>query len=200
MTDAAASKGQNRPVHGDWWDSSLNENKSAHESVGKRTGSAAHPELSTKRQKMLSSAVEQRTVDDEPKTKSSFLKNTSACLKRKLGSRKSKAVQSSGVRADRSAGPQEKRVRSESSTCSRLPVRIGPRMKSRDPRVRSISGSNGMIRCEPQVHSESPEQSSPRSRTKPKMRPSVVQVRQRTRCADQPLDGKTTELSDRTTA
>lgn len=100
-----------------------------------------------------------------------IVEKTVACLKRKLEMPKEEASVSNSMMT-------QKKVRSEVSTASKLPVRIGNRVRSKNPVVLSLLGnSKGQVPTKEQskgtlesTEDSSSQQSSVRSRTKPRIR------------------------------
>ncbi|XP_076289202.1 uncharacterized protein LOC143213337 [Lasioglossum baleicum] len=126
----------------------------------KRENEAKHGEESGKKKKL----------QNEEKTSGlKFIEKTAACLKRKLeGSQKEDSDLEKSSRMN-----VEKKIRSEVSTNSKLPIRIGKRLKSKNPIAWKFSDSlkSGLPDKE---QNKGPEYvSTVRSRTKPKIKPSV---------------------------
>ncbi|XP_076665046.1 uncharacterized protein LOC143367293 [Andrena cerasifolii] len=103
-----------------------------------------------------------------------IVEKVAACLKRKLEMPKEEASVSNSMMT-------QKKVRSEVSTISRLPVRIGNRVRSKNPVALGLLGnSKGQVVTKEEskgtlgwTEDSSSQQSSVRSRTKPRIRASI---------------------------
>lgn len=124
-----------------------------------------------------------KTVDDDPpensgdkKAEMSFVEKTASCLKRKL---EKKVEETSPSRSP--AMTTEKEIRSEGSKYSRLPIRIGSRFRSKnstptkapDNKVQPISKEQSKTKLPEELNTQ---ESSVRSRTKPKVKQTVEQI------------------------
>ncbi|XP_034187763.2 LIM/homeobox protein arrowhead isoform X1 [Osmia lignaria lignaria] len=110
-------------------------------------------------------------ITDNNKVGMNFMEKTMACLKRKLDKPKVEEPLSQSYTLS-----TEKKIRSQGSTHSRLPVRIGGRHRSKNPVARIRSNVKGhTVGEEENKNTAGLERNSVRSRTKPKEKPSVLQ-------------------------
>lgn len=112
------------------------------------------------------------TITDNNKVEMNFVEKTMACLKRKLDKPKVEEPLSQSYTLS-----TEQKIRSQGSTHSRLPVRIGGRLRSKNPvcaRIRS-NVKEHTVGEEENKNTVGLERNSVRSRTKPKEKPSVLQ-------------------------
>ncbi|XP_076220550.1 uncharacterized protein LOC143174193 [Nomia melanderi] len=129
----------------------------------KRCNDTLKPEIVIDKKKKMNN----ETVD-EKQAEMKIFGETAACLKRKLES------QTKNASLGKSSVPNiEKKIRSQVSTCSRLPIRIGNRFKSKNPIAWKFLG-NLKNRFPNKEKDRSPEVlNSVRSRTKPRIKSSI---------------------------
>ncbi|XP_053977050.1 uncharacterized protein LOC128875464 [Hylaeus volcanicus] len=144
----------------------------------KRSNSKTRSELNADKKK-------KKTVDDGPgdviedkKPGMNFVEKTAARLKRKLDG--SKTDESSLASSQCSRMVMEKKVRSEGTSYSKLPIRIGNRFRSKNPiasrfrtNLKSRLSSKEANKPVLEMSGDTSVQSSVRSRTKPRIKPSV---------------------------
>lgn len=141
----------------------------------KRPGSVLKNENDNK--KKIVNASDISNVTNNQKVRTNIMEKTAACLKRKLDKSKIKEYSTSN---QLSPIVIEKKIRSEVSACSKLPIRIGNRRRSRNPMTRDqfdfkfISKEENKEIEMKESKEDSCRLSSVRSRTKPKIKPSVM--------------------------
>ncbi|XP_060815876.1 uncharacterized protein LOC132907122 [Bombus pascuorum] len=126
--------------------------------------------------KKIVNASDISNVTNDQKVRTNIMERTAACLKRKLDKSKIKEYSTSN---QFSPTVVEKKIRSEVSACSKLPIRIGNRRRSRNPMTRDqfdfkfVSKEENKEIEMKELKEDSCRLSSVRSRTKPKIKPSV---------------------------
>ncbi|XP_043593379.1 uncharacterized protein LOC122572475 [Bombus pyrosoma] len=140
----------------------------------KRPGSVLKNENNNK--KKIVNASDISNVTNDQKVRTNIIERTAACLKRKLDKSKIKEYSTSN---QLSPIVVEKKICSEVSACSKLPIRIGNRRRSRNPMTRDqfdfkfVSKEENKEIEMKELKEDSCRLSSVRSRTKPKIKPSV---------------------------
>lgn len=140
----------------------------------KRPGSVLKNENDNK--KKIVDASDISNVTNDQKVRTNIMERTAACLKRKLDKSKIKEYSPSN---QLSPLVVEKKICSEVSACSKLPIRIGNRRRSRNPMTRDqfdfkfVSKEENKEIEMKELKEDSCRLSSVRSRTKPKIKPSV---------------------------
>lgn len=140
----------------------------------KRPGSVLKNENDNK--KKIVNASDISNVTNNQKVRTNIMERTAACLKRKLDKSKIKEYSTSNQLSPIVA---EKKICSEVSACSKLPIRIGNRRRSRNPVTRDqfdfkfVSKEENKEIEMKELKEDSCRLSSVRSRTKPKIKPSV---------------------------
>ena len=142
----------------------------------KRSGSASTDKNDDKK-KRITNASNTSSVTDDQKVRTNIVERTAACLKRKLDRSKIREVSASN---QHSPIVVKKKIRSEEFGHSKLPIRIGNRLRSSNPMTKNQFNFKYVSREEnKETESEEPNEEpcrfrSVRSRTKPKIKPSVI--------------------------
>ncbi|CAD1474467.1 unnamed protein product [Heterotrigona itama] len=143
-----------------------------------KRGSASEDENDDKK-KRTANANDTSSVTDDQKVRTNIVERTAACLKRKLDRSRIREVAASN---QHSPIVVKKKIRSEGFGHSKLPIRIGDRHRSSNPMTKNQFNFKCVSReenkeMELKESNEEPcrlSSISARSRTKPKIKPSVI--------------------------
>ncbi|CAK9806959.1 hypothetical protein ANTQUA_LOCUS5080 [Anthophora quadrimaculata] len=149
----------------------------------KRPNSAPKAECSGDKKKKIENKRDALNVTIQQKART-IMEKTEECLKRRFD--KSKIEEDSKTSSKLCNVNKEKKIGSEGSSISKLPIRIGNRYKSRKPNAqrfrlnvkpRVLKGEIKGTKMEELPGDSCGETSSARSRTKPRIKPSVIHNR-----------------------
>lgn len=149
-------------------------------------------ESNSDKKKELTNHADASSVADEQKAKSNIVERAAACMKRKLD--KSRMEEGLTTLNQSATTPTEKKTRPLASACSRLPIRIGSRRVSKNPvavkrpDAKTCAAKEEAKRAELKESSDNADErlSSARSRTKSKVKPSVLQDKDTVNPVDAP--------------
>ena len=141
----------------------------------KRSGSVSKDENDDKKKRIVNASDTSSVIDDQ-KVRTNIVERTAACLKRKLDRSKIREVSTSN---QHSPTVVKKKIRSEEFGHSKLPIRIGNRLRSSNPMTKNQFNFKYVSREENKEKEPNEElcrlnSISVRSRTKPKIKPSVI--------------------------
>ncbi|CAK9834306.1 hypothetical protein ANTRET_LOCUS10855 [Anthophora retusa] len=151
--------------------------------LSKRPNSAPKAERSGDKKKKIENKCDALNVTTQQKGRT-IVEKTEECLKRRFD--KSKIEEDSKTSSKLWNVNKEKKIGSEGSSISKLPIRVGNRYKSRKPNAqrfrlnvksRVLKGEIKGTKMEELPGDSGGETSSARSRTKPRIKPSVIHNR-----------------------
>ncbi|KAK1137979.1 hypothetical protein K0M31_002470 [Melipona bicolor] len=139
----------------------------------KRSGSASKDENDDKKKRITNAGISSSVTDDQ-KVRTNIVERTAACLKRKLNRSENREVSN-----QHSPIVVKKKIRSEEFGHSKLPIRVGNRLRSSNPMTKNQFNFKYVSREENKEKETNEEPCrfgsiSARSRTKPRIKPSVI--------------------------